>query len=166
MPKSYLDLQPHPNVSVNDWLTWPVSKLVLSIINDGSKIAGLIVINKAGDLQYIFMPTVVLKALGDAMVVLGNSTNLNSKPSLVYVDAPDLGFISVVETFTKLPDKICPEEHLPSKFMKGTSWENANVPLGLACFPIFAPIFFSAPSKLPSMTLTLMKKLVLFLGNI
>jgi hypothetical protein len=48
----------------------------------------------------------------------------------------------VIDTFTKIPDDIRPEEHLPSKFVRGTIWEMAKVPLGLACIPIIAPIFF------------------------
>jgi hypothetical protein len=78
MPKSYLDSQPPPDVSVNYGLTWLVSKLKLSITNDHSKIASVKGINKDGDFQYIFMPTVVPKALGDAMVVLGNSADLHT----------------------------------------------------------------------------------------
>jgi hypothetical protein len=102
MPTSYFDSQPHPDVYLNDCLTWPVSKLISSITNEGCKIAGLMGINnnKAEGLQYTFMPTVVPKALGDATVVLGNSTNLNSKPSLVCIEASDLGFIIAIETFT------------------------------------------------------------------
>jgi hypothetical protein len=146
MPKSYLDSQAPPDISVEDWPTWLVSKLESSITDDSSKIASFMGINKAGDLKYIFMPTVVLNALRNATVLLGNSTDVSSEPSLVFVDASDLGFTSVIKTFTKIPDNIRPEEHLPSKFIKGTSWENAKVPLGLACFPIFAPIFLvSAP---------------------
>jgi hypothetical protein len=54
----------------------------------------------------------------------------------------NLGLTSVIETFTKIPDDICPKEHLPSKFVRGTIWETAKVPLGLACIPIIVPIFF------------------------
>jgi hypothetical protein len=69
-------------------------------------------INKAGDLQYILTPTVVLKALGNATVVLGNSTNMNSEPSLIFVNASDLRFTCVIKTFTKIPDRICPKEQM------------------------------------------------------
>jgi hypothetical protein len=89
------------------------------------------------------MPVIVPKALGNnATVMLGNSTDINSEPALVYLDMYDLGLTSVVETFTKIPVDIRPEEQLPSKFVKGTTWETAKVPLGIACIPIFAPIFF------------------------
>ncbi len=142
MPKSYLDLQAPSDVSVDNWLTWPVLKLESSISDENSKIAGFMGINKAGDLQYIFIPTVVPNALGNATVLLHNSTDVRSEPSLIFVDTSDLRFTSVIETFTKIPDNICPEEYLPSKFIKGMSWENAKVPLGLAHFPIFALIFF------------------------
>jgi hypothetical protein len=143
MPKSYLDLQSPPNVPINDWLTWLVSKLESSIVDASSKIAGLMSINKAGDLQYVFMLVIVPKALGNnATVMLGNSTDVNSERALVYLDMSDLGLPSVIETFTEIPVDICPEEQLPSKFVKGTSWETTKVPLGIACIPIFAPIFF------------------------
>ncbi len=105
--------------------------------------AGVMGINKAGDLQYVFMPVIVPKALGNnAVVVLGNSTDINSEPALVYLDMSDLGLTSVIETFTKIPNDIRPEEHLPSKFIRGTIWETVKVPLGLACIPIIVPIFF------------------------
>jgi hypothetical protein len=78
-------------------------------------------INKAGDLQYVFMPVIVPKALGNnATVVLGNSTDINSEPALLYLDMSDLGLTSVIKTFTKIPDDIRPKEHLPSKFVRGT----------------------------------------------
>jgi hypothetical protein len=143
MPKSYLDSQSPPNFPIKDWLTWLVLKLESSIVDASNKIAGLMGINKAGDLQYVFMPVIVPKALGNnATVVLGNSTDINSEPTLVYLDMSNLGLTSVIETFTKIPDDICPEEHLPSKFVRGTIWETAKVPLGLACIPIITPIFF------------------------
>jgi hypothetical protein len=50
MPKSYLASQPPPDIPVKDWLTWSVSKLELSIVDASNKIAGVIGINKAGDL--------------------------------------------------------------------------------------------------------------------
>jgi hypothetical protein len=85
---------------------------------------------------------VVPKALGDASVVLGNSTDASSKPAFVYLDMSDLGYTSVIETHALIPREICPEESLPTKYLKGTTWETAKVPLGLACVPIVAPVFF------------------------
>jgi hypothetical protein len=143
MPKSYLDSQSPPNFPVKDWLTWSVLKLKSSIVDASNKIAGLMGINKAGDLQYVFMPVIVPKALGNnATVILGNSTDINSESALVYLDMLDLGLTSVIKTFTKIPDDIHPEEHLPSKFVRGTIWETAKMPLGLACIPIIVPICF------------------------
>jgi hypothetical protein len=63
-------------------------------------------INEAGDCHYIFMPTVVPNSLGYATVLLGNFTDLSSRPSLIFVDASDLRFISVIETFTNISDNI------------------------------------------------------------
>jgi hypothetical protein len=100
-------------------------------------------INRAGDLQYIFMLTIVPSTLGNnARVVLDNSADVSSEPALVYLDMSDLGYTSVIETFANIPEDICPTEHLPSKKFKSISWITAKVPLGLACIPIIAPIFF------------------------
>ena len=91
------------------------------------------------------MPTIVPKALGAALVVLGNSTNASSKPAFIYLDMSDLGYTSVIETHALIPHKIRPEEQLPTKYLKSTTWETTKVPLGLACIPIVASVFFSMP---------------------
>ena len=57
----------------------------------------------------------------------------------------NLGYTSVIETHALIPLKICPEEHLPTKYLKSTTWETAKVPLGLVCIPIIAPVFFGMP---------------------
>jgi hypothetical protein len=146
MPKAYLYLYPLPDNPVKDWLTWSNSELELSIIDASKKIAGLIGINKAGDLQYICMPIFIPSALGNATVIIDNSNDWKSEPSFVYVDATDFEFISVIEIYSKILDEICPEEHLPSKFVKGTAWKTALVELGLVAFPMVAPIFFGMHS--------------------
>jgi hypothetical protein len=111
MPKSYLDSQSPLDFPVKDWLTWLVSKLESSIVDASNKIADLMGINKAGDLQYVFMPVIVPKALrNNATVVLGNSTDINSEPALVYLDMSNLGLTSMIETFTEIPDDIRPKE--------------------------------------------------------
>jgi hypothetical protein len=136
MPKSYLYSQSPPDIPVKDWLTWSVLELELSITNASNKIAGLIGINKARDLQYIFMPIIAPKAMrNNDTVVLGNSTDVISEPALVYLDMSDLGFTSVIETFTEILEDIHPKEHLLSNFVKSITWETAKVPLGLACKP-------------------------------
>ena len=81
MPKSYLKLQTPPDNPVNDRLLWSASQLESFIGNPSNKIAGILGINKAGDLQYIIMPTTVPEALGVASVVLGNSTDASSEPA-------------------------------------------------------------------------------------
>ena len=68
------------------------------------KIVGLIGINKAGDLQFIFMPIFIPSALGNAMVIIGNSNNWKSDPSFVYVNATNFGFIFVIKTYFVIPD--------------------------------------------------------------
>ncbi len=92
------------------------------------------------------MPTIVPEAIGIALVVIGNSMDASSKPAFVYLDMSDLGYTSVIETHTLIPGNIRPEEQLPSKFLKGTIWETAKVPLGLACIPVIAPVFFGMPA--------------------
>ena len=145
MPKSYLKSQTPPNNPVNDWLLWSASQLESFIGNPSNKIASILGINKAGDWQYIIMPTIVPKALGAALVVIGNSTDASSKPAFVYLDMSNLGYTSVIETHALIPREICPEEQLPTKYLNSTTWETAKVPLVLVCVPIIAPVFFGMP---------------------
>ena len=91
------------------------------------------------------MPTIVTKAIGNASAVLGNSMDASSEPAFVYLYIFDLGYTSVIETHALIPRKICPEEPLPTKFLKGTVFEAAKVPLGLACILVAVPIFFGMP---------------------
>ena len=48
----------------------------------------------------------------------------------------------MIETYANIPNKICPDKPLPSKFLQGTSWESATAELGLTRFPMIAPILF------------------------
>ena len=132
MPKSYLKLQTPPKKPVNDWLLWSASQLDSFIGNLSNNIAGIYGINKAGDLQYIIMPTIVPEALGVALNVLGNSTDASSEPAFVYLDMSNLGYTSVIKTYALIPCKICPDEQLPTKYLKSTTWETVKVPLGLS----------------------------------
>ena len=91
------------------------------------------------------MPTTVPEALGVALVVLGNSTDASSEPAFIYLDMSDLWYTRVIKTHALIPCKICPEEQLPTKYLKSTTWETAKVPLGLVCIPIIAPVFFGMP---------------------
>jgi hypothetical protein len=59
MPISYLKLHPVPNQPIEDWLSWLTSKLEEKIAKDGSKIANLMGINTAADLQLLFMLIIV-----------------------------------------------------------------------------------------------------------
>jgi hypothetical protein len=43
--------------------------------------------------------------------------------------------------FADIPVKICPEEHLLTKFLKDTAWSKAKVHLGVTLFPTVSPIF-------------------------
>ena len=63
MPKSYLSSQPPPNVPVDTWLTWSLPTLEESIADTSNKIAGVMGINKAGDITHLIMPTIVKKPL-------------------------------------------------------------------------------------------------------
>ena len=46
------------------------------------------------------------------------------------------------EKYANIPNEICPDKPLPSKFLRGTSWESATAELGLTRFPMIAPILF------------------------
>jgi len=95
MPNHYLKSQPPPDKPVNDWLLLSEFQLESHIDDPSKKIAGILGINKTGDLQHIFMPTIVPKAIGNASAVLGNSMDASSEPAFVYLDISDLGSTSV-----------------------------------------------------------------------
>ena len=59
MPESYLKLQTPPDNPVDDWLLWSAFQLESFIGDTSNKKAGIIGIYKAGDLQYIIIPTTV-----------------------------------------------------------------------------------------------------------
>ena len=139
MPKSFLKSQDPPNVPVEDWLTWSASTLETNIADPFNKIAGVMGINKAGDITHLIMPTIVTNALGESLVILGNNCDVSNEPSLVYIDTSDFGFITVIEKYSDIPSEIRPEEPLPSKFFRGTSWESATAELGLTRFPMVVP---------------------------
>jgi hypothetical protein len=105
------------------------------------------------------MPTIVTKAIGNASAVLRNSMDASSEPAFVYLDIFDLGYTSVIETHTLIPREICPEEPLPTKFLKGTVFEAAKVPLGLACILVAVPIFFGMPNVEATLALLSPKQL-------
>ena len=142
MPKSFLKSQDPPNVPVKKWLTWSASTLETSIADPSNKIAGVIGINKAGDIAHLIMPTIVTNALGESSVILGNNFDASNKPSLVFIDTLDFGFITVIEKYSNIPNEMCPKEPLPSKFFCGMSWESATAELGLTHFPMVLPILF------------------------
>jgi hypothetical protein len=59
MPKSYLKEKTPPEQLPAGWLAWPMSKFEANITKEGNSIAGIMGINKAGDLQSLFMPKIV-----------------------------------------------------------------------------------------------------------
>ncbi len=144
MPKSYLKEKTPPEQPPTGWLAWPMSEFEANIAKEGSSIADIMGINKALDLQSLFMPKIVPRAfLDDGVAIIGNSTDSHSEPSFVFTDTSDLGSVAVIENFSDTPNEIRPKEHLSSKFLKSTSWDKAKVPLGLTLVPIIAPIYFS-----------------------
>jgi hypothetical protein len=138
MPKSFLKSQDPPNVPVENWLTWSASTLETSIADPSNKIAGVMGI----DIAHLIMPTIVTNALGESSVILGNNFDASNKPSHVFIDTSDFGFITVIKKYSDIPNKIHPEEPLPSKFFRGTTWESATAELGLTRFPLVVPILF------------------------
>jgi hypothetical protein len=102
-------------------------------------------INKAGDIQYLFKPTIIPNAFaGDdnASTIIGNANDSHSKPSFIHTDTTDLGSVYVIDTYTIIPDEIRPDEPLPSKFLADMSYANATVPIGMVLIPNVMPIFF------------------------
>jgi hypothetical protein len=145
MPKSYVNLHPPPNLPIEDWLTWTRALFERFISDNSSKIAGIKRINKAGDIQSLYMPIIVPKALADeadASAIIGNVFKVHSKPLFFFTNASDIQLATVIETFANVPHKICPEESLQSRFLVDTAWAKATVPVGMVVFPTIAPIFF------------------------
>ena len=142
MPKSFLKSQAPPDVPVKNWLAWSTSMLEERILDANNKIAGIMGINKAGDLTHLIMPTIVPNAIGDDSAILSNSYDASNEPSLIYIDTSDFGFSAVIKKYSDIPNEIRPEEPLASKFFRGTSWESATAELGLACFPMVVPVLF------------------------
>ncbi len=70
MPKSYLTSESPLDVSIDNWLTWSPSTLEASIADTSNKIAGVMGINKAGDIAHLIMPTIVPNALEDDAVII------------------------------------------------------------------------------------------------
>jgi hypothetical protein len=109
MPKSYLKLQPLPEKFPTDWLSWSTSTLEANIAKEGTNIAGIMGINKAGDLQSLFMPKIVPQAFSDeGAAIIGNSTDLHSEPSFVFTDTSDVGSVVVIEKISDIPNEVRP----------------------------------------------------------
>ncbi len=124
MPKSYLKEKTPPEQPPTGWLAWPMSKFKANIAKEGSSIAGIMGINKAGDLQSLFMPKIVPRVFSNnGAAIIGNSMDSHSKPSFVFNNTSDLGLVAVIENFSDIPNEIRPEEHLSSKFLKSKSWD-------------------------------------------
>jgi hypothetical protein len=97
-------------------------------------LAAIMGINKAGDIQYLFMPTIIPNAFtgNRASVIVGNTDDSHSKPSFIFTDTTDLGSVYVIETYDSILDEIRPGEPLPFKILAYTSWAKPTVPFGLA----------------------------------
>ncbi len=113
------------------------------IPNNSSKIAGIMGINKAGDIQSLYMPIIVPKAFADeadASAIIGNVFDVHSEPSLIFTNASDIGSATVIETFADVLGKSCPKESLQSRFLVDTTWAKAMVTVKMVVFPTIAPI--------------------------
>jgi hypothetical protein len=104
MPKSFLKSQDPPDVPVKNWLTWSASTLETSNADPSNKIAGVMGINKAGDITHLIMPIIVPNALGESLAIPGNNFDASNKPSLVFIDTLDVGFITVIEKYSNIPN--------------------------------------------------------------
>jgi len=145
MPNSYVLSKPPPDQSVEDWLKWTRLDYERKLSASSPKLTAIMGINKAGDIQYLLMPIIILKAFAgddDSSAIIGNTNNSHSKPSFMHTDTTDLGSVYVIDTYAIIPDEIRPDEPLPSKFLADTSYANATVPIGMAIIPNVMPIFF------------------------
>ena len=148
MPKSYIVSKPPLDQSVEDWLKWTRSDFERELSAVLPTIAAIMGISKAGDIQYLFMPTIIPKAFASdkASVIIGNVNDSYSKePSFIHADTTDLGSVYVIDTYVIIPNpnEIRLEEPLPAKILGDTSSAKATVPIvGMALIPNVMPIFF------------------------
>jgi len=145
MPKSYIVSKPPLDQSVEDWLKWTRSDFEHELSAILPTLAAIMGINKAGDIQYLFMPTIIPNTFAgddEASAIIGNVNDSHSKPSFIHTDTTDLGSVYVIDTYDIIPDEIRPEEPLLSNFLADTSYAKATVPLGMALIPNVMPIFF------------------------
>ena len=140
MPKSYIVSKPPLDQSVEDWLKWTRSDFERKLSAISPTLTAIMGINKAGDIQYLFIPTIIPKAFAgddEASIIIGNANDSHSKPSFIHTDTTDLGSVYVIDTYDIIPDEIHLEEPLPSKFLVDTSYAKAIVPIGMALNPFF-----------------------------
>jgi hypothetical protein len=113
-------------------------------ITESGTVAAIIGINKMGDLQTIYSPSIIPNAFnnGEYSAIIGNSSNKHTEPAFVYTNASDICSIMVVMTYDNIPSELRPGEPLSSRFIADTSWAAAKVKIGMVQSPMFAPIFF------------------------
>jgi hypothetical protein len=145
--KILLESAPPPDQPVEDGLNWTRTQFEVQLSENSSKIAAVMGIDRAGDVQYLYMPIIIPKAFGTtnenaSAAIIGNLSNAHSEPSFIYTDSSDLGSAFVIETLSSIPKEIRPEEALSDNFLKDASWAKATVPIGMATFPTTTPIFF------------------------
>ena len=96
MPNSYVLSKPPPDQPVEDWLKWTRSGYERELSASLPTLAAIMGINKAGDIQYLFMPTIIPKAFASddySSAIIGNTNNSHSKPSFIHTDTTDLGSV-------------------------------------------------------------------------
>ena len=74
MPISYVLSKPPPDQPVEDWLKWTRLDFERELSASSPKLAAIMGINKAGDIQYLFMPTIIPKAFtgdDDSSAIIG-----------------------------------------------------------------------------------------------
>ncbi len=88
MPKSDIVSKPPLDQSVEDWLKWTRSEFERELSAILPTLPAIMGINKAGDIQYLFMPTIIPKAFAgddEASAIIANVNDSHSKPSFIHV---------------------------------------------------------------------------------
>ncbi len=70
------------------------AKLEAQLSENPNKIAALMGINRAGDVQYLYMPIIIPRAFGTtdenaSAAIIGNMSDAHSKPSFIYTDSSE-----------------------------------------------------------------------------
>jgi hypothetical protein len=90
------------------------------------------------------MPIYIPKAFAGnyALAFIGNTTDVHSKLSLIFMDTSNFCSKFNIKTYNSIPKKIRSNEPLLARIQMDMPWAKTTKPIGMALFPTTIPIFF------------------------